>query len=1091
MSDPRRASPQQRGVEYVRLPNGQMKPAAPLESVVTTAELARRHPRPADYEAENRALVSLMHELSNPSGNVLQKLADTVLELCEAQSAGISILEEDENGRKIFRWHATAGKWSKFLGGTMPREISPCGAVLDRNIPLLLSHPERHFPFPPEVVPPINEVLLVPFHVADEAVGTIWVIAHDDARKFDREDERLITSLGKFASVAHQTKRSGHALEVELTERKHAETAGRDTESRYRVLFDAVSVALFVCDPTGVITEYNRRAAELWGREPRCGVEKHCGSTRLILPDGSPLPHEQSPIVEVLRTGTPARNVEVFIERPDGSRIPVLVNFVALKAANGEVTGAVTSFIDLTELKRTEKELADELAGTLRLQEISAQLIHEGGGRAFYDKILDVAVAVMRSDAGSIQMFDPRRGELRLLTHQGFHAAAAASWEWVRVDSGTSCGAALTSGQRVIVPDIEKAEFIAGTPSLEGYRRCGIRAVQSTPLISRSGRILGMISTHWREPHQPSERDLRLLDVLARQVADLIERSQVEETLRDSEQNFRRMIDALPVAIYTTDSEGRITHYNPAAVELSGRVPELGSDRWCVSWKLFRPDGTPLPIDECPMAAALKGLPVEPEQEIIAERPNGTRVRFTAFPTALRDAAGKIVGGINMLMDVTERKKAGEFQAYLAAIVDSSDDAIVSKNLDGVITSWNQSAERLFGYSAAEAVGQHITLIVPPDRLHEEAMILRDLRAGNRIDHFETVRVRKDGTRVDVSLTISPVRDSAGRVIGASKIARDISERKRTEGLLRVSEDKYRNLVGNLEEKVDARTRELVERNAEVIQQAEQLRALSHRLMQIQDDERRRIARDLHDSAGQYLSALSMTLQAARQTTKNLPPKLAQKLDEASEITYRCSSEIRTLSHLLHPPLIEELGLAAAISWYVEGFAKRGEVQINLQMPPKLKRVGDDIELALFRVLQECLTNIHRHSGSKTATVRVEVDDHRAILEVIDQGTGIPKSTLDLRKAGPRRTGVGISGMRERLKDLGGTLEIDSSEQGTTVRAEIPLRMNAAAEADASFAVNADDAANTTAADAAKAITAADKAAAADADTAAAAGTAN
>jgi len=1047
MSEPRRASPQQSGTNYVRLSSGQLKPAVPLESVVTTAELARRHPRPPDYEAENRALVSLMHELSSPSGNVLQKLVDTVLELCEAQSAGISILEEDENGRKFFRWHATAGKFAKFLGATMPRELSPSGTVLDRNSSLLFSHPERHYPIPPEVVPPINEVLLVPFHIAGEPVGTIWVIAHDDARKFDREDERVIASLGKFASIVYQSKRAGHAREAELTERNRAEAAGRDTGSRYRVLFDAVPMALFVCDPTGVITEYNRRAAELWGRQPLCGVEKHCGSARLILPDGSLLPHEQSPIVDVLRTGTPARNVEVFIERPDGSRIPVLVNFTALKGANGEITGAVASFIELTELKQAEKELAAELAGTLRLQEISAQLIREGAGDALYDKILEAAVAVMRSDAGSIQMLDPSCGELRLLTYQGFHPAAAAAWERVRIDSGTSCSAALNSGQRVIVPDVEKAEFIAGTPSLEGYRRSGIRSVQSTPLISRSGRTLGMISTHWREPHQPAERDLRLLDVLARQVADLIERSNVKETLRDTEQNFRRMIDALPTAIYTTDSEGRITHYNPAAVELSGRVPELGSDRWCVSWKLFRQDGTPLPIDEYPMAAALKGLPVEPEQEIIAERPNGTRVRFTAFPTVLRAAAGKIVGGINMLMDVTERKKAEEFRAYLAAIVDSSDDAIVSKNLDSVITSWNQSAERLFGYSAEEAVGRHITLIVPPDRSDEEAMILGYLKSGNRIDHFETVRVRKNGTRVDVSLTISPVRDSAGRVIGASKIARDISERKRTEGLLRVSEDKYRNLAGNLEEKVNARTRELLERNAEVLQQTELLRALSHRLMQIQDEERRRIARDLHDSVGQYLAALSMCLEAAKRNARKSAPEVARKLDEATEITDRCSSEIRTLSHLLHPPLIEELGLTSAISWYVEGFAKRGEVQINLQMPLKLKRLGDDVELALFRVLQECLTNIHRHSGSKTATVKVEVDDHRASLEVSDQGSGIPKAALDSRKAGPRRAGIGISGMRERMKDLGGTLEIDSSASGTTVRAIIPLRMNAAADA--------------------------------------------
>ncbi|MHB8540074.1 MAG: PAS domain S-box protein [Candidatus Acidiferrales bacterium] len=913
MPEPRRASPDQSGTAYVRLPNGQMKPAAPLDTVVTTAELARRHPRPADYEAENRALVSLMQELADPSGNVLQKLAETVLELCEAQSAGISILEEDENGRKIFRWHATAGKWSKFLGGTMPREISPCGTVLDRNSSLLLSHPERHFPIPPEVVPPINEVLLVPFHVAGEPVGTIWVIAHDDARKFDREDERLITSLGKFASIAHQITKATHALEVQSIERDRAEAVGRETESRYRILFDTVPVALFVCDPTGVITEYNRRAAELWGREPRCGVEKHCGSARLILPDGSLLPHEQSPIVEVLRTGVPARNVEVFIERPDGSRIPVLVNFVALKAANGEVTGAVTSFIDLTELKRTEKELAEELDGTRRLQEISAQLIHEGGGDALYEKILDVAVAVMRSDAGSIRMFDPRRGELHLLTHQGFHPAAAASWEWVRVDSGTSCAAAIISGQRVVVPDIEKAEFIAGTPSLEGYRRSGIRSVQSTPLISRSGRMLGMISTHWREPHQPSERDLRLLDVLARQVADLIDRSRVEETLRDSEERFRTLADNMSQFAWMADSAGWIDWYNQRWYDYTGTtLEEMKGWGW---QKVHHP---------AHVARVVKKVKACFE---------GNEIWEDTFPL---------------------RGKDGEYRWFLTRAV--------------------------------------------------------------------------------------PIKNDAGKVLRWLGTNTDITEQRNMEEALRESTEIN-------EQQVRERTRELVERNAEVIQQAEQLRALSHRLMRIQDDERRRIARDLHDSAGQYLSALSMTLEAARQISKDLPPKLAQKLDEASEITDKCSSEIRTLSHLLHPPLIEELGLTSAISWYVEGFAKRGEVQINLQMPPKLKRVGDDVELALFRVLQECLTNIHRHSGSKTATVKVEVDEHRASLEVSDQGTGIPKATLDSRKAGPKRPGIGISGMRERLKDLGGTLEIDSSASGTTVRATIPLRTNDAAGA--------------------------------------------
>jgi PAS domain S-box-containing protein len=170
--------------------------------------------------------------------------------------------------------------------------------------------------------------------------------------------------------------------------------------------------------------------------------------------------------------------------------------------------------------------------------------------------------------------------------------------------------------------------------------------------------MLGMISTHWRQPHQAEERDLRLLDVLARQAADLIERRESEEVLRESERRFRAMIDALPAAIYTTDAEGRLTHFNPAAVEFSGRTPELGTDQWCVSFKLYHPDGRPMAHDECPMAITLKEGRVVRGTEAIAERPDGTRVWFAPYPTPLRDSAGKIVGGINMLLDISERKQA-------------------------------------------------------------------------------------------------------------------------------------------------------------------------------------------------------------------------------------------------------------------------------------------------------------------------------------------------------------------------------------------------------------------------------------------------
>jgi PAS domain S-box-containing protein len=255
---------------------------------------------------------------------------------------------------------------------------------------------------------------------------------------------------------------------------------------------------------------------------------------------------------------------------------------------------------------------------------------------------------------------------------------------------------------------------------------------------------------------------------------------------------FREMIDALPVAIYTTDADGRITHFNSACVEFSGRTPELGSDHWCVTWKLYHSDGTPLAHDKCPMAVSLKQRRSVRGVEAIAERPDGSRIWFEPYPTPLFDSAGNLIGGINMLVDITERKRAEETRALLAAVVETSDDAIITKNLDGVITSWNQSAERLFGYTAEEAVGRSVMMLIPPDRLHEEPKILARLRSGERVDHFETIRVRKDGQLLDISLTISPVKDRSHRIIGISKIARDITEQKRVEKALRESEEALR-----------------------------------------------------------------------------------------------------------------------------------------------------------------------------------------------------------------------------------------------------------------------------------------------------------
>jgi PAS domain S-box-containing protein len=259
------------------------------------------------------------------------------------------------------------------------------------------------------------------------------------------------------------------------------------------------------------------------------------------------------------------------------------------------------------------------------------------------------------------------------------------------------------------------------------------------------------------------------------------------------------ILEASPAAIYTTDTEGRITYYNKAATELWGVSPEVGKGEFCGSWKLYWPDGRPLPHDQCPMALALREQRPVRGMTAIAERPDGTRVPFLAVPTPIFNAQGEFAGAVNMLIDLTEQYERDEAARRYVAIVESSNDAIVAKDLNGIITAWNRGAERLFGYTAAEAIGRSVTMLIPPDHASEEPHILARIRLGERIEHYETTRRRKDGTLVDISLMVSPIRDGRGQVIGASKIARDISDRRRAEEqrrlLLREMDHRSKNML--------------------------------------------------------------------------------------------------------------------------------------------------------------------------------------------------------------------------------------------------------------------------------------------------------
>ena len=254
---------------------------------------------------------------------------------------------------------------------------------------------------------------------------------------------------------------------------------------------------------------------------------------------------------------------------------------------------------------------------------------------------------------------------------------------------------------------------------------------------------------------------------------------------------------------------------------------------------------------------------------------------------------------------------------------------------------------------------------------------------------------------------------------------------------LRESEERFRTLADNLEEQVRIRTRELEQRNAEVLEQSGQLRELSRRLSQTQDDERRHIARELHDSAGQTLAVLGMNLARLVSKVEQNAPELAKDAEESELLVRQLSQEIRTTSYLLHPPFLDENGLAAALDWYVRGLAERSGLNIKIDVPEDFERLPSDMELVVFRLVQECLTNIHRHSESESAVIRIARDGENVVLEVQDHGKGI--STERMAEIQAQRTGGGIRGMRERTRQFDGHMNIDSNPSGTKISFNLPV----------------------------------------------------
>ncbi len=493
------------------------------------------------------------------------------------------------------------------------------------------------------------------------------------------------------------------------------------------------------------------------------------------------------------------------------------------------------------------------------------------------------------------------------------------------------------------------------------------------------------------------------------------------EKLKQSEERFRRLVDVMPVAVYECDRAGMIQSYNKRAVQLWGREPEPGdlAQRYCGSLRLYALDGKLVPHEESKMAEVLRTGIEARDQEVVIERPDGSRITVLVNIVPLRNGDGEVVGALNCFLDITERKREEEASRHLARklqelsaqkedhlrlVINTIPVMVWSLSSDGDLDFVNQRWLEFTGLSSEEAL-EVPNGIVHPDDLPRVLENWRPDMAGGKPSEDEMRLRRADGEYRWFLVRTVPLCGERGDIVKWYGTSTDIEDRKRAEEKLKTT--------------------------------SEQLRALSARLRSAREEESTRIAREVHDEIGQALTALQMDVawlgRKLDASGSPDPENLAAKLRSMSELIDETIGAVQRIATDLRPGVLDELGLEAAIEWHVREFENRTGIACRLHSDLGGVRVDSKRAMTIFRILQEALTNVARHSGSTSVDIRLTADRDRLRLEVEDDGRGLPEDRREVVQS------LGVLGMRERARSLGGDLSIGrASRSGTVVTLTIP-----------------------------------------------------